>query len=112
MFSEEGQIHCRRLVMKDSDDRRDNKRLNHKDTALLTDENSDFYCYGQLINLSGGGMYFETECDIKPGREINIRFENPPFKSAPKKYIATVQWCKRLSDFDSMGTYGVGVKYS
>ncbi|UCG07426.1 MAG: PilZ domain-containing protein [Desulfobacterales bacterium] len=98
--------------MKDRPERRNSKRLNHKDTVMLTDESSDFYCYGQLINLSGGGMYFETECNMKPGKEINIRFENPPFRSAPKNYLATVQWCRRLSDFDSIGTYGVGVMYS
>jgi len=98
--------------MKVEPDRRSYKRLNHNDTLMLAGEASDFYCYGQLINLSGGGMYFETECNLQPGKEISIQFKNPPFKSAPKNYMATVQWCKRLSDFGSIGTFGVGVKYS
>jgi hypothetical protein len=98
--------------MKVGADRRSYKRLNHNDTLMLADETSEFYCYGQLVNLSGGGMYFETECNLQPGKEISIQFKNPPFKSAPKNYMATVQWCKRLSDFDSIGTFGIGVKYS
>ena len=42
---------------------------------------------------------------------INIRFDKPLYKAAPKTYRGTVRWCKELArdDFDYL--FGVGVKY-
>jgi len=74
---------------------------------MLADDHSGYYCYAQLNNISGDGMYIETEYDFKPGTEIDIRFNNPPFRSAPKIY----KWCRQLIDNESAGSYGVGVKY-
>jgi hypothetical protein len=93
-------------------EKRKAKRLNCRDTIMFTDESSRYYCYAQVKNVSGEGMYFESGSSLEPGNEIGIHFNNPPFKSAPKKYRATVRWCEYFSDDDESGaTFGVGVKY-
>jgi len=97
--------------MRQDFEKRKAKRLIHRDTIMFTDESSRYYCYAQVNNVSGEGMYFESEIGLEPGKEIAIQFNNPPFKSAPKKYRAIICWCKLLSDDDSDGTFGVGVKY-
>ena len=93
--------------MLESLERRKNSRLNHRSTILLTDEQAGQYSYAQLNNISGDGMYIETEYHFKPGTEIDIRFDNAPFRSAAKQYHAIVKWCRPLS----VGSYGIGVKY-
>ena len=97
--------------MKKSPEQRKAKRLNHRGTIMLTDESSGYYYYALVNNLSGEGMYFLSEHAFKPGKEIAIRLDNPPFKAAPKNYHATVRWCRLLSEDESTDTYGVGVKY-
>ena len=97
--------------MIESIERRKHNRLNQRCTIMLADEQTDHYCYAQLCNISGDGMYLETEIRFKPGAEIDIHFDKPPFRSAPKKYRAIIKWCKPLVDPGSISSYGVGVKY-
>ena len=97
--------------MWESLERRKIKRLNHRCTIMLAEELSGYYCYAQLNNISGDGMYLETDCSFKPGVEIDIRFDKPPFRTAAKKYHAIVKWCRPLDVNESESSYGVGVKY-
>ena len=92
-------------------DHRKAKRLQHIDTIMITDESSGYY-YGLVNNVSGEGMYFLSEHAFKTGERIGIRFENPPFKTVPKRYRAVVRWCKPLSEEDPNDSFGIGVKYS
>ena len=94
------------------DENRKAARIKQKGVIMLSDETSEYYYYAQLGNVSGDGMYFESENALKPGSEIDIQYDNPPFKASPKNYRAIVQWCKPLSEDDSLHAYGVGVKYS
>ena len=87
------------------------KRLKHKGTIMLCDKSSEYYSYAQVVNVSGDGMYFESDHGFKQGKEIDIRFNNPPFKTALNYYRATVQWCKPLSQVKSIIPLGVGVKF-
>lgn len=87
------------------------KRLKHKGTIMLCDESSDDCTYGQMGNVSGDGMYFESDYGFNRGKIIDIRIDNPPFKTAPKFYNATVQWCKPLPQAKSILPFGVGVKF-
>lgn len=86
-------------------------RIKHRGTIMVSDESCDYYSYAQIGNVSSAGMYFESDHAFKQGKIIGIRFDNPPFKTAPKNYRATVQWCEILSDKDSILSYGVGVSY-
>ncbi len=78
---------------------------------MITNEKTGHYCYAQLCNIAGDGMYLETEYSFRPGAEIDIRFDKPPFRSASKKYHAIVKWCRPLDVDESESSYGVGVKY-
>jgi hypothetical protein len=99
-------------VVRQELEKRKAKRLNYRDTIMFIDEYSHYYCYAQVKNVSGDGMYFESESSLEPGNKIGIHFDNPPFRSAPKKYRATVRWCEILPDDDEFErTFGVGVKY-
>jgi len=98
-------------AMLESLERRKTKRLNHRCTIMLADEHAGYYCYAQLNNISGDGMYLETEYSFKPGTEIVIRFDKAPFRSAPKIYHVNVKWCRQLDKNESESAYGVGVKY-
>ena len=97
--------------MLESFERRKHNRLSHRSTVMLTNEQTGHYCYAQLCNIAGDGMYLETEYRFKPGDEFDIRIDKPPFRSAPKIYHAVVKWCRPLDDEESIGSYGVGVKY-
>lgn len=90
---------------------RGSKRMIHKGTIMLYDDSTEYYAYAQVRNVSGDGMYFETDYDFKRGRILDIRFDNPPFKTAPTSYSATVKWCKPLSFEESILPFGVGVKF-
>jgi len=98
-------------AMLEISERRKNSRLNHQSTILLTDEQTGQCSYAQLNNISGEGMYIETEYRFKPGTEIDIRFDNPPFRSATKQYHAIIKWCRPLVGNESVGSFGIGVKY-
>lgn len=90
---------------------RKSKRFEHRATVMLEDEPAGYISYGQMINFSGGGMCFGSDVAFKPEAKINIKFEKPIFKAAPKTYHVIVRWCKELADDDSKYFYGVGVKY-
>ncbi|MCK4986355.1 MAG: hypothetical protein KAS40_12585, partial [Desulfobacterales bacterium] len=57
------------------------------------------------------GMLLESEVAFRPGTRINIKFDNPPFKSTLKIYKSTVKWCKESVDEESDLTYGIGIKF-
>ena len=43
------------------------KRFYHNSTILLEDEESGSFSYGKINNMSGNGMYFETEFAFRLG---------------------------------------------
>lgn len=86
-------------------------RLKHKGSIMLCDGSCEYYSYAQVRNVSDDGMYFESDHGFKRGRIIDIRLDNPPFKTASKYYSATVKWCKPLPLQESILPFGVGVKY-
>ena len=94
-----------------SPEKRIAKRMVHEGTIMLCDDAAEYYTYARARNLSGDGMYFESDYGFKRGRILDIRLDNPPFKTAPKYYTATVRWCKPLSWKDPILTFGVGVKF-
>jgi hypothetical protein len=51
---------------------------------------------------------------FKHGVRINIIFNKPVYKAAPKSYYGTVKWCKETSTEDGQdhfGNYGIGIQY-
>lgn len=56
--------------MEVSVDYRKCRRFYHHSTILIEDENNGSFSYGKMNNMSGDGMYFETEFAFKPGSRI------------------------------------------
>ena len=52
---------------------RKTKRMIHKGTIMLCDDSTEYYSYAQVGNVSGDGMYFESDYGFKQGRKIYIR---------------------------------------
>jgi hypothetical protein len=92
-------------------DFRKSKRYTHQATVILEVSSSGHWSYAQTYNISSDGMAFETEVAFKPGTKIHVKFDSPPFKSAPDIFSSVVRWCRELADDASDTTYGVGVKF-
>ena len=97
--------------MEKASERRKVKRMKQKGTIMVSDETAEYYTYAQIGNVSAFGMYFESEHSFIPGNKIQIRYDNPPYKALPKDYYAKVQWCRQLTEKESMLSFGVGAKY-
>jgi hypothetical protein len=94
-----------------SPDYRKNMRYEHKSTILLANEHLEDFCYAQMFNFSGGGLYFESDFAFRPGSKIQIRFDRPPFRSAPKTLSSVVSWYRELPYDDSEYAFGIGAKF-
>gem|GEM_PF-401642 len=70
------------------------------------------YCDATMYNYSRGGMYFESDQELRPGWPLYIKMINfMPESYTPgayRTYIAEVVWTKRIAE---MPVYGTGVKY-
>ncbi|OQX23254.1 MAG: hypothetical protein BWK80_26950 [Desulfobacteraceae bacterium IS3] len=70
------------------------------------------YCDATMYNYSRGGMYFESELELRPGLPVYIKMINfMPESYTPgayRTYIAEVVWTKKNAE---MPVYGTGVKY-
>jgi hypothetical protein len=86
-------------------------RFEHKSAIMLTDEHSKYSFFAQMINFCVGGLYFESDVALKRGTKIQIQFDNPPFRSGPQILNSAVRWCRKLTDYHSDYTYGIGVKF-
>ena len=97
--------------MKTVFEHRKSKRFDHKETVMLEDGSGKFFCYGQMLNYSIGGMCVGSETTYNKGTLLKIRFGKPLYKAAPSVLSGTVRWCKEIARSDSQFSYGVGIKY-
>jgi hypothetical protein len=91
---------------------RKHKRFSHRATVILEDDSSGAWSYARTKDFSNDGMLLESEVAFRPGTRINIKFDDQPFKSAPKTYRSVVRWCREVADEKSILTYGIGVKFT
>lgn len=92
-------------------DYRKSNRFEHKSIVMLSDEQSEYFSYAQMFNLSSGGLYLKSDVAYKPGSKIRIRLDDPPFQSGPKTLSTVVRWCQELTEYDSDYTFGVGLMF-
>ena len=98
-------------VMKSGTDFRKDKRFEFQDTVILEDHHSGQWSYARSVNISGVGLFFESEIPFKTGGRLTVQFNHPPFKSMQKTFPTIVRWCKELP-YDSTASYfGVGVEF-
>jgi len=91
-------------------DYRKNIRHKYQGTVLLEDPSGGQWLYAQMKNYSIGGMYFEIEIPLKPGKTVSIRLDNTPFKSRSKTFKSIIKWCKKIEN-SPYSNYGVGIAF-
>ena len=89
---------------------RSSNRIFHKATVMIEIRDTGICHYATMNNFSGDGMYCGSDCAINPGNIITIRFDNPPFKSAPKIYSGVVRRCEKLEGGYNSHLFGLGIK--
>ena len=92
-------------------DFRKDERFKFQDTVILEDQNSGQWSYARSVNISGVGLFFESEVPFNRGVRITVKFKNPPFESMQKTYLSIVRWCKELPYESNASFYGVGVEF-
>jgi hypothetical protein len=92
---------------------RKNVRYKDKATAIIEKSISGDSIYGQMQNISVGGMYLETNTALKQGEIITIKFNKPLSFARKKIFPSTVIWCKGLEDDEGyIDSFGLGVKFT
>jgi hypothetical protein len=101
-------------------EKRANKRCSYEAVVTCAYFNSDRFYRAKTMNHSSDGIYFESDCPLKPGSSIFIRVESyTPDASASKVCncggirhiaLAEVKWCKELPTLDDY-RYRIGLKY-
>ena len=86
-------------------------RIEHKSAIILTDEHLKYSFFAKMINYCVGGLYFESDVALTRGTKIQIQFANPPFRSGRQILNSTVRSCRKLTDYHTNYTYGIGVKF-
>ena len=97
--------------MKTDTDFRKDERFMFQDTVILENRDSGQWSYARSVNISGVGLFFESEIPFNTGARIIVQFNNPPFKSTQKTYPSIVRWCKELAYESIASSYGVGVEF-
>jgi hypothetical protein len=88
-------------------------RYKAKATAIIENPISGNSIYGQMQNISVGGMYLETNANLKQGENITIKFNKPLSFTRKRIFPSTVRWCKGLEDDEGyIDSYGLGVKFT
>lgn len=92
---------------------RKNARYKAKATAIIENPISGDSIYGQMQNISVGGMYLETNAALKQGEIITIKFSKPLSFTRKRIFPSTVRWCKGLEDDEGyIDSYGLGIKFT
>lgn len=76
----------------------------------VVQEFDDRYIFSvKIINYEKNGLYFETNIQLVPGKEIYLGLDELPSGSRPHIFHAEILWIKRLTK--SIYNYGYGAKH-
>ena len=93
-------------------ERRKNKRIDHKASVALESLDPGTSMVATMYNYSKGGLYFESDTFISPGKEIFIGISGSPYTAESNTYEChrvEVKWLKEL--YNSPYRYGYGVEH-
>jgi hypothetical protein len=65
---------------------------------------------GMMFNYSRKGIYLETNVNCRPGQDVVILVENPPYASNPCIHRAEIMWSKEMSDAVVFYHYAAGAR--
>ena len=66
---------------------------------------------GMMFNYSRQGIYLETDIDCRPGQDIVILVEDPPYAPNSCIHRAEIMWSKELLDAVVFYRYAAGAKF-
>ena len=89
---------------------RTSKRIDYRSTVMIEIRDTGIFHYATVHNFSGDGIYCGSDCALRPGTIITIKFDNPPYGSAPKIYLGVVRRCEELEGDYNSHLYGLGIK--
>ena len=95
-----------------SKERRKNKRADHETAVALESLEADAPLVAKMFNFSRGGLYFESDSFISPGKEVFLGISQSPYSRDPSTYEChrvKIKWMKEL--YDSPYRYGYGVEH-
>jgi len=95
------------------------ERYNYESPVLIYPEtNSGHYYYGRLHDYSKGGMYFNTDGDLKADEKYLIQMlDHDDSAAGPEKYEkyeGVIRWAEipsKYYDKDNLYYFGYGVAY-
>ena len=93
-------------------ERRKNKRVEHRTSVALESLDPGTSVVATMYNYSKGGLYFESDTFISPGKQIFIGISKSPYSSQTSAYEChrvKVKWLKEL--YNSPYKYGYGVEH-
>jgi len=93
------------------DEKRHNRRFEHETPIIIKAHRTKNCFSGRMYNFSKKGMYIETDVECRPGEEISIVVEDPPYGSGPYLHQARVKWSKELSEAVVFYRFACGAKY-
>jgi hypothetical protein len=97
--------------MSSGSDYRREKRFKYQDTLSLENQDSGQWIYARSVNISGAGLFIESDIPFNKGGKIVVQFNHPPYKSMQKTYPSIVRWCKELPYDSTASFYGMGVEF-
>lgn len=93
-------------------ERRKNKRAGHETAVALESLEAGAPLVAKMFNFSRGGLYFESNSFISPGKEVFLGIAQSPYSRDPSAYEChrvKIKWMKEL--YDSPYRYGYGVEH-
>ena len=93
-------------------ERRKNKRADYETAVALESLEAGAPLVAKMFNFSRGGLYFESDSFISPGKEVFLGISKSPYSQDPSTYEChrvKVKWMKEL--YDSPYRYGYGVEH-
>lgn len=90
---------------------RNSTRFDYRATILIENFATGKYLVAEMVNYSKKGIRFESNTAFKPGQKIVFAIENSPYESCPGVYWATIKWCRKMGEHESMYDFGMGAEY-
>lgn len=91
-------------------DKRRPLRIDQGSPVTVKDDRTGYRYPAFLYKCGKKEMYLETNYAQRPGSTLQILLENRGLDARPCAFPAVIEWRKMLCGFDSLWSYGLGIK--
>ena len=85
-------------------------RFEHETPIIIQTRNENRHS-GRMFNFSKDGMYIETDMECRPGQEVTIVVEDPPYGQGPYLHRAEIRWACELPGAVEFYRFGCGAQW-